>query len=541
MGDSFHLNLPMTDHRFPLHGAARAVALVCAVYAAAPLVYAAPACSVTDVGVTPAGCAATSSWSGTGDFEPSILSVIGGGTYNRASGLYVFNSNAVAGNTGTRGIYVSGQSAANVASRVEIGGYVPITIHVTNVSSPDDNDGLYVGAGAQVLLHGALNAVTTTAGNPAYQARAITVGETGTGPLAGTHSNLTVQGTLEADTTGAATTQESIRVATRGEIQAKAGGTVKSAMVGIHAYDGGAFESDSTTPMAITAGTHAALVEGPYNATMPVARVTLANGTLQATASAVVLTSNVASASTGAAFSQSGGSITSSQGSAIVFASGSGPTNVWLANTTVQSNAPLGPGPDGYASGLVAYSTAQAAHLVAVDSQLNGHMAIDAPGRLWLTLSNTQWNTGGDPATANAISLTGISGGGTITMPDVLDRITLTGAPAGVFGETGCGTANLTLVVPTSQRAPPSSPHAVMVCQNADTHPTMTLQGGAVVLGGYSYTLQTLVADGRAVYQLVRGAPAEATQVNPVPALSSWGLLLLSGLLGLLGLRRRGS
>ena len=78
-----------------------------------------------------------------------------------------------------------------------------------------------------------------------------------------------------------------------------------------------------------------------------------------------------------------------------------------------------------------------------------------------------------------------------------------------------------------------------MVCQNADTHPAMALQGGTVVLGGYSYMLQTLVADGRAVYQLARGAPAAATQATPVPALSSGGLLLLSGLLGLLGLRRR--
>ena len=246
--------------------------------------------------------------------------------------MYVYNSNAAGGNTGTRGIYVRGQSAANAASQVEIGGYVPITIHLTYVSIPEDNDGMYVGGGAQVMLHGALNAVTTTAGNPAYQARAITVVESGTGTLASTHSTLTVHGALEADTTGAATTQESIRVATRGEIQAKAGGTVQSAKVGIHAYDGGAFGSSSSTPMAITAGTHAALVEGPYDAAMPVSHVALGNGTLQATASAVVLASNVASASTGAAFSQSGGSITSSQGSAIVFASGSGPTNLWLAN-----------------------------------------------------------------------------------------------------------------------------------------------------------------------------------------------------------------
>ena len=80
-----------------------------------------------------------------------------------------------------------------------------------------------------------------------------------------------------------------------------------------------------------------------------------------------------------------------------------------------------------------------------------------------------------------------------------------------------------------------------MICQNDDTHPTMTLQGGAVVLGGYSYTLQTLTADGRAVYQLVRGAPAPvvSAQATSVPTLSSWCLLLLSGLLGLMGLRQR--
>ncbi|HEY0200943.1 MAG TPA: hypothetical protein VGC24_04560, partial [Burkholderiaceae bacterium] len=405
-------NPPLPFHGF--HGVVRAI-LPCLLGAAASLTHAVEACSVTDAGAVPATCTATSAWSGSGEFEPAILSVTSGGQYTQATGLYVYNSNAPGGNTGTRGIYASGQSAANVASRVEIGAYVPITIHVTNVSNPDDNDGLYVGAGAQVLLHGALNAITTTAGDPAYQARAITVGGMGTGPLAATHATLTVAGTLEADTTGAATTQESIRVADQGEVQANVGGAVKSARAGIHAYDAGTFASAGS--MAVTAGTHAVWVEGPYASAKPVSQVALNTATLAATASAVVLSSNVASNTTGAVFTQSGGSITSDQGSAIVFASGSGATNVWLQNTTVQSNAPLGPGPDGFASGLVAYSTAEAANLVAINSQLNGHIGIDAPGRLWLSLGNTQWNTGGDPATANAISLTGISGNGTITMP----------------------------------------------------------------------------------------------------------------------------
>lgn len=478
---------------------------------------------------------ATTAWSGTGDFEPAILSVTAGGQYTKATGLSVYNSNAVAGNTGTRGVYASGQSAANVASRVEIGGYVPITIHVTNVTQADDNDGLYVGAGAQVLLHGALSATTTTAGNPAYQARAITVGESGTGPLAGTHATLTVEGQLTADTTGAATTQASIRVFDRGEVQAKAGGTVRSALVGVSAYDGGTLVS-ATGDLSVTAGTHAVSVEGPYDASKPVSLVDLHSATLAATASTVVLSSHVAGNATGAAFRQLGGSISSTAGSAIVFASGSGATNVWLENTSVQSNAPLGAGPDGYAAGLVAYSMAEAANLVATGSQLNGPVGIDGPGRLWLTLNNSQWNTGGDPASANANWLTGISGSGTITLPDIKDRITLTGAPAGVFSETGCGSAALTLVVPTNQAAPPSSPHPVMVCQNASSHPSLTLQNGAVVLGGYSYTLETEVAGGRAVYQLVRGAPA--APASSVPTLANWGLLLLSALLGLMAWRR---
>ncbi|MBH1965837.1 MAG: IPTL-CTERM sorting domain-containing protein [Comamonadaceae bacterium] len=525
----------------PIRGTARAVALLFVLGATASGAHAAPACSVTDAITSPAGCELTTVWSGSGEFEPAIVSVTSGGQYSHApAGLYIYNSNNIApgGNSGTRGIHVDGESSANVASRADIAGYVPITIHVTNVANPDDNDGVYVGDGAQVQLRQGLNVITTTTGNPAYQARAVTVN--GVGALAGSHASLTVTGSLEADTSGAPSTVQSIRVADRGQVQAQGGGAVASARIGIHAYDAGVFESTSATAtMSVTAGTHAVVVEGAYDLTKPVARVALGKGNLNAMASAVVLTSNVASMATGAAFTQSGGSITSSQGSAFVFASGSGPTNVWLENTSVQSNGALGPGPDGYAAGLVAYSMAELATLTAVKSHLIGPMGTDGPGRLWLNLSDTQWNTGGDPSTANSNWLTGISGSGTIVMPDVKDRITLTGAPGGFLGETGCGAAALTLAVPAGQAAPPTSPHAVMVCQHAVSYPTMVLEGGSVALGGYNYTLETVVAEGRAVYQLVRRGPVGSNQINSVPALSTWAMLLMSGLLALAGLRRR--
>ena len=73
-----------------------------------------------------------------------------------------------------------------------------------------------------------------------------------------------------------------------------------------------------------------------------------------------------------------------------------------------------------------------------------------------------------------------------------------------------------------------------MWCKNAASAPTVSLPGGQVVLGGFIYTLQTVAADGRVNYNLVRGAAAPGG-VTSVPTLSEWGLIVLTCLLGLMG------
>lgn len=512
--------------------------------------YAASACHVDVAGATPAGCMATPAWSGHGEFEPAILNVVDGGQYARpGSGLYIYNSNttAPAGNSGTRGIYAYGQSSAAIPTptSVDIGGSVPITLAATNVYNPTANEGVYASTGAQIRIAGSLN-VTTSTTAPTYRARAVVANGIGVGALANTPSRITVNGTLEADTTQAAQTPFAVEATDGGQISAH-GGSIASARSGllVRASGSGSVDSRFTSAGAtqmLQAGGNGVTVESASNANA--ASVRLDNANITAHDSGLHLHNGGALSST-ILYQQGSGSITSTHSSAIAFTGGIGKANVDLIDTAVVTTSPsLGGGVDadyvtiGYA---VVSGSGAANRLHMNGGSIKGHILTDNGAKLWLDASGTVWDTAGNPNTANSNSLTGMSGAFTIQMPDIRDTIYLQGNDAGLGA--GCGNGNLTLVVPTNQSAPPASPHPVMVCKNAAAAPTMALQGGSVVLEGFQYTLQTVPDGARMLYQLVRGAatptvPPNADVTN-VPTLSQWGMIMLSCLLGLTGVRRR--
>ena len=536
---------------FPDAAAARTAAALLALCAAVPPAHAADACLVTDLGASPGGCMATPSWSGTGEYEPAIIRVMSGGQYTRGAGLYIANSNTAAppgGNSGTRGIYAYGQSSAPtpVPSQVTIAGYTPVTIAVTNVFNPTSNEGVYAAAGAQMHFGAGLN-ITTQTSLPAQQARALVADGIGVGALAGSASFITVAGLLEADTTLAPATPFAVQASDGGQITAQAGGIIKSAGSGIYlrntgvGSNGSRFFSSSTSVLTLQAAGNGVTLEGQGSGNANWGAVQLNHAAITAHDSGVHLHSGN-SPSSFVSYRQENGSITSTQGSALVFSGGQGTAVATLLGTTVATTSPVlgGMDADGQPIGYAVASTSNASNtLNMTGGSLGGPIVTDSGARLWLQAAGTQWNTGGDPASANVNTLTGISGTATIRMDDINDQITLRGDTPGLG--TGCGDASLTLVVP-AQPAPAASPHLLMQCNNAAAAPTMALQGGSVVLGGFSYTLQTAAADGRVNYQLVRGAAAPVGAgggATSIPTLSEWGLWLLSGLVGLAALRRR--
>lgn len=495
---------------------------------------------------------ATTAWSGHGEFEPAILNVVDGGQYTRpGSGLYIYNSNtaAPAGNSGTRGIYAYGQSIAAIPtpSSVDIGGYVPITLAATNVYNPTANEGVYASTGAQIRIAGGLN-VTTSTTDPAYRARAVVANGIGVGALATTPSRITVNGTLDADTTQAAQTPFAVEASDGGQITAN-GGSILSARSGLYVRATGAgsvyssFTSSGATQMLLQTAGNGVTMESVSNGNANPATVQLNNAAITAHDSGVRL-HNGGSFSSTMLYRQNAGSITSTQGSAIAFTGGIGIANVDLINTAVATTSPVlgGIDADGAPIGYAVVSTSSAENRLHMNGgSITGTIATDNGARLWLDASGTVWNTGGDPNTVNSNTLTGMSGTITIQMPDIRDQITLEGNTPGLG--VGCGNGDLSLVVPTNQPAPAASPHLVMLCKNAAAAPTMALQGGSVVLGGFQYTLQTVPDGARMLYQLVRGAAAPALPqgggVTSVPTLSEWGMVVLSCLLGLAGVRRR--
>lgn len=531
---------------FSVTAITRVVALLGLLGAAIPQVHAAPACHVDSAGAVPPGCMGTSTWfGGTGQYEPAIIHALNGGQYATPGGLVVVNANTPnpGGNSGTRGIFAAGQGMAPIVpSRVNVAGDTTVDITVTNTDNPNPtaNEGVYADQGAEMTFNGSLGVVTFAQASATHQAVGVASNGQGVGTLAGTGSKITVTGALAVNTTQALFTPFAMQASNLGAIVLQNGGTVESAKDGIAAWESGTLNASGNSMLTVTTDNVGVVVNGSSSG--PATAVTLDNATIKATHSGVVLTSVVNSGANNTRFTQNGGSISSAQGSAIVF-TGTGWLSATLNATTIQSQASPGAGPDGYASGLAVYGGASTAALFATNSTLNGPISLDDPNHLWVTLDHTMWNTGGSPGTTDSSRLTKLSGNGTISMPDINDTITLLGDAAYQGDQAlGCGDAALTLVVPTNQPAPPSSPHTVMVCRNAASSPSMALQGGTVVLGGFSYTLQTVPADGRVLYQLVRGAPAADVQATPVPTLTQWGVVLLSGLLGLMGfagMRRR--
>lgn len=546
----------MTTHTLRFHRLARAAAALCVAPLASPAAYAAEACHVNGGGASPAGCMATTTWAGTGQYEPSIITVVSGGQYTQpGSGLTITNANtsAPAGNSGTRGIYAYGQSIAPVPtpSIADIAGDVSIRVTATNVFNPTSNEGVYASTGALISIGGGLRVATSTS-NPAYDAQAVVAIGMGVGAMATTASRVLVGGALDADTTQAAQTDFAVEAADGGQITVGNGGAIRSARSGLYVRTGAggvvsSFSSTGAALLSVQAGGNGVTMEGTSNGNAGTVR--LANAAITANDSGVRLHNNATSSTL--LYRQSAGSITSTQGSAMAFTGGIGTATVDLIDTAVSTTlpAPGGADPDGLAMGYAVISTSAANNRLHMNGgSITGPIAIETGASLWLDTAGTVWNAAGNPASANTNSMTGMSGTLTIQMPDILDRIDLEGNTPSLGA--GCGTASVTLVVPTNQPAPPASPHMVMQCKNAAAAPTVVLQGGSVVLGGFVYTLQTSAADGRVAYNLVRGAevppqPPGAGGVTSVPTLSQWGVMLLSALSALLGLgalqsRRRG-
>lgn len=134
--------------------------------------------------------------------------------------------------------------------------------------------------------------------------------------------------------------------------------------------------------------------------------------------------------------------------------------------------------------------------------------------------------------------MTGMSGTLTIQMPDILTASTWR-ATRQALARAAARRASPWWYPPTSPRRLPL-PHMVMQCKNAAAAPTVVLQGGSVVLGGFVHRCRqapptgawptTWCASRRALPQ-----PPGAGGVTSVPTLSQWGVMLLSALSALLG------
>ncbi len=519
--------------------------------AAAHGAHAASACHVNALGETPAGCAAVSSWVGNGQYEPAIVTVQdGGGYYKPAGGLAITNGNTPApgaANSGTRGIYATGQSFGT-SSVVDITGAVDINVAATNVFNPASNEGVSANLGAQMRFRNDLRVVTATNPSiPTLQAAALVAHGLGTGLLASTGSTIVIDGSLQADTSAAAKTAVAVQATDGGRISVGAGGLIKSAQAGLYvrvpSSPNAPTTFDSTGPQALTVQAQTGVVmEGQSAGTANAGAVNLERAVIQATEAGVLMYSGGSASSSLFLGLGGGSSITSTNGSALAFTGGIGKVDVSLAGATVSatSTTPGGADSNGAPMGYAIASTSPAdIQVSANNSTINGPIVHDAPGaKLWLMGADAVWNAGGDPAAANINSLTGISGTLTIRLPDLRDQIWLEGnAPS--LGA-GCGNAQVSLVIDPAQPAPAASPQRVMWCKNAASAPTVSLPGGRVVLGGFIYTLQTVAADGRVNYNLVRGAAAPGGPGTPggatsVPTLSEWGLMVLAGLLGLMG------
>ena len=534
---------------FPTRRPTTHALLLVSAFVTAPAL-AAEGCRVDAVGEAPLNCSAASTWNG--QYDVGAVGVYNGASYQRNGPLHITNNNgAVPGGTsGTRGLAAFGQNlAATDVSRAAVTGDAVIDITVTNVFNATSNEGVRASLGAYVNVGGNLGVTTSTSGNAAYQARALVADGTGTGALQNTGSVISVDGSLAVDTTGAATTPVAIVARDSGRVVLH-GGSVQSAMAGIWVLQSSAAAPDSVfnslgaALLTVTAPGSALVLEGTNSASANMAVVDLDNAALTSQNAAALRLYNASGALAKVQYVQAGGSITATQGSAIAYTAAGGATgsaSVTLTNTTVATQAavPGGADADGVPMGYAVYSSSGSERntLSLTGGSITGPIVADAGAKLSLELdSGAQWITGGDPAAGGANALSGIWGSGILRMSDIRDLITLRG-DAPTIGA-GCGSATLTLQVPP-QAAPAASPYPVMVCNNPATHPAMALQGGSVVLGGFSYTLQTVVGGGQAVYQLVKGAaaPAGAGGATPVPGLGIWSLLLLSGLLAGAGYR----
>lgn len=548
-----HLSPPSPPSRLSRTATAITAAWLGLQCVAMPSAHAASACHVDATGATPPGCMGTTVWSGAGQFEPAILNVVDGGQYARTgTGLYISNSNtgAAGGNSGTRGIYAYGQSTASPPepSRVGIDGYTRVTIAATNVYNPTSNEGVYASRGAQVLIDGNLAVFTSTTGST-YTARAVVAHGIGVGTLATTPSRITAHGTLDADTTQAAQTAFAVEATDGGQITVQGGGSVLSARSGVYVRAAGvgslysSFTSTGAAATTLQAGGNGVTLEGAASGNPNPGTVEFGHLALTAHDSGVRFYSGNSASST-IAYRQNAGSITSTHGSAIAFTGGNGTANADLIDVAVATQSPTLGGVDADSApiGYAVVSTSGAENRLHMNGgSLSGPITTDSGARLWLDLNGTAWNTGGQAGSMSLNSMTGMSGTVTLRMDDINDRIDLRGdSPA--LG-TGCGAATVTLQIPTNQPAPAASPHTLMLCNNIAAAPTVTLQGGSVVLGGFNYTMQVTTTGQTRAYQLVRGSaaptPGPGAGAAPIPTLSQWGLAMLSGLLGLAAWLRR--
>ena len=535
---------PDFDRQHPLP----ALILAGACSATAP-VLAAEGCHVTLAGETPPGCSATSVWNA--PYDPATIDVGGGAFYLRSGALQITNSNAAGNPTGTRGLWVQGQgvsAAVTTASEAAVTGNASIDISVTNAADLTANEGVRASMGGRISVAGDLSVTTRAAAS--YEAPALVATGTGSGALLNSGSDINVVGRLTADTTAAPDTPYAVAALDGGRIVVR-GGRVQSAQLSVYVLQPSTstldsqFVSDGSNPLTLTSTAGSVvMLRGSDSANLNNAKVTLNQATLTSDNHVALMLMNAGSVRSRVQYSQTSGSITATQGSAVGYLGAAGSATVTLRNTDIATGAmePGGADADGVAAGYAVYSNSSSDlnTLNMVGGTISGPIETETGAKLSLVLDGTLWDSKGSPDSATVNTLSGLWGNGTVRMPDIRDTITLRGDAAGM-GD-GCGTASLVLQVPP-QAPPTTSPFVVMTCRNAATYPSMALAGGSVVLGGFSYTLQRVVADGRAYYQLVKGNPAPteggANNVTSVPTLGSWGLLALAGLLGLGGMARR--